>query len=375
MSPVDAHRLLGEPLLALARSVNDLRARCAAEAGGEAPRPAEPTDDAELVHDLRVAMRRLRSVLKPVRGLYGGRVCDEAELAMRTWLDGTSDLRDEEVLRETLDKLALEDPAEDAALRAWMVGRARRERGARGRTLTAVSTGDAAPIEALEKRLLKGPKHEDDAAAFASSMIDRALAKLEGRAEAADPADVEAMHRTRIAAKKLRYAAALLAATWDEREALAKKERREGEEKAETPALVAALHALEKGASKIQKRLGDLHDLDEAMVRMRRAWGLDLHVREAILRALAQKRAHVAARVGRDLLPEVRALRDLFAGLDDWTPPAALLTPAIGAGDAPSDALEEGGDALADADAEARDAAPRAGGLHGVEERDGDASP
>ena len=38
------------------------------------------------------------------------------------------------------------------ALKVWMHGRARRERGARTRTLAAVSTGDTGPLDALERR-------------------------------------------------------------------------------------------------------------------------------------------------------------------------------------------------------------------------------
>lgn len=340
---IDAHRLVGQPLLDLARATLDFRAKAA-------PGAHDAQADAEFVHDLRVAMRRLRSVVRPAGALYGGGVCDRAEATLRTWLDATSDLRDEEVLRETLARLDL-PPDAAAALEVWKVGRERRERGARGRALAAVSAADPTPIAALERRLTRGPRRSIDAGAFSSEMIERALVKLEQRAEAADPADGEAMHRVRIAAKKLRYAAALLGG-------------RAGSEREADAPLVAALASIERGAARIQKRLGDLHDLDEAILRMRRAWGLDAHVRDAIHHALAKKRASTGARAARELGADVRALRALVAGIGDWTPPASAL----------SDALEEHRDALPDADAEARDAASSAARLHGVEQRDGDAS-
>lgn len=330
---IDAHRLVGAPLLALVQSAMELRARAAA---GEA--------DVELVHDLRVAMRRLRSVLRPAAALYGGGVSGRAEEALRAWLLTTSDLRDEEVLRETLGRLDLPEPAAEA-LALWKVGRERRERGARARALAAVSSADPAPLAAFERRLARGPRHLLDAAQFSEEVVDRALAKLEERALTADAADVDAMHRARIAAKKLRYAAALLGG------------RAGGEREAAYP-LVGALASIERGASRIQKRLGDLHDLDEAIVRMRRAWGLDLPIREAILRALTKKRIAVSARASRDLVSDVHALRGTFAAIGDWSPPP----------DALSDPLEERSDALPDADAEACDAAPGAGGLHRVEQ-------
>lgn len=320
----DAHALVAEPLLALVRSVSTLRARCAEEA---------PTDgaDVELVHDLRVAMRRLRSVLKPVRALYGARACDGAELTLQAWLLTTSDLRDEEVLRETLTKIDLRDPGARDALRAWMHGRARRERGARTRALAAVCSGDAGPLDALERRLVRGPKRVVDAAAFSADMIDRALQKLEDRATSADPRDGEAMHRARIGAKKLRYAAALLGG-------------KAGADAEDATPLLATLGAIERGASKIQKRLGDLHDLDEAMIRMRRAWGLDAPVRGVLLAALARRRAQVGARAGRELIPDVHALRALFTSVTDWSrsPPTPEIAPVDVAGAPVEDARESG---------------------------------
>ncbi|MFO0614337.1 MAG: CHAD domain-containing protein [Polyangiaceae bacterium] len=310
---MDAHELVAAPLLALVRSSASLRARCAAAHHDDGA-------DVELVHDLRVSMRRLRSVLRPVRALYGGRVCDDAEETLRGWLILTSDLRDEEVLRETLAKLIPEgrkaglSPVAARALAAWQVGRARRERGARARTLTAVSRGDARALVALEARLVTGPRRAIDAGEFSSELIDRALAKLEERAGRADPADGDAMHRTRIAAKKLRYAAALLGGKTEDA-AAARADDAE-------PRL-AALGAIERGAARIQKRLGDLHDLDEAMVRVRRAWGLDHAVRGEIERTLANRRADVGVKAARELGPDVAALRALHASVNEWTPRVA----------------------------------------------------
>lgn len=321
----DAHGLVAEPLLALVHAVSELRARCAGDA---------PTDgsDVELVHDLRVAMRRLRSVLKPMRALYGARTCDDADLTLQAWLLTTSDLRDEEVLRETLTKIELPGPAARDALVAWMHGRSRRERGARTRTLAAVSTGDARALDALEKRLVRGPKRIVEAAAFSADMVDRALRKLEERATIADPNDGDAMHRARIAAKKLRYAAGLLGG------------RQDADAEGAAP-LLAKLGAIEKGASKIQKRLGDLHDLDEAMIRMRRAWGLDVPVRGLLLAALARRRAHVGVRAARELVPDVVALRALYASITDWSrsPPALVIAPD-GDHEPPGDGARESGE-------------------------------
>jgi CHAD domain-containing protein len=301
-----AHELVAAPLIALVRASLAFRARCAEENhDGEGA-------DVELVHDLRVSMRRLRSVLRPVRELYGGRVCDDAEETLRAWLLLTSDLRDEEVLRDTLSRLKL-GPAATTGLAAWKIGRARRERGARTRALAAIAQGDARPLEALERRLVGGARRSIDAGTFSSTMTDRALVKLEERAAIADPADGDAMHRVRIAAKKLRYAAALLGGKIDgDVEGKGKGEPLEPR--------VGALAAIERGAARIQKRLGDLHDLDEAVLRTRRAWGLDAHVREEITQVLHKKRADVGVRAARELHPDIQSLRALYAAVTDWMP-------------------------------------------------------
>jgi hypothetical protein len=54
----------------------------------------------------------------------------------------------------------------------------------------------------------------------------------------------------------------------------------------------------------MQKRLGDLHDLDEALARIRRARGLPRVTQAAVTRALRRARARRSAAIRKDLAAE-----------------------------------------------------------------------
>jgi CHAD domain-containing protein len=247
---------------------------------------AGPTDRAEAIHDFRVALRRLRSAQRPLGLLYGRGFARRTAEALRVFAVLTGDLRDEEVLRETLSDLSF--GAHDAAVRAWMEGRGRRERGARGR-VTALLRASRSDLE----RTLKELRARVDAPArrpttdrhFVHAALARAIDKLKERAAHARAGDAEAMHKVRIAAKQLRYSAELT----------------DG---------IAGVSAerITKLSARMQKHLGRLHDLDEALVRMGRAWGLDEGPREAVLIRLARERTQLADRIQKSLPSDVAAL-------------------------------------------------------------------
>jgi CHAD domain-containing protein len=95
------------------------------------------------------------------------------------------------------------------------------------------------------------------------------------------------MHALRIAFKRLRYTAELLG-----------------------PALGEGGPVVAKSAARMQKRLGDLHDIDEALLRVARARGIPEPVAVALRRALLRARREVVARVRKDLgeeLPRIAA--------------------------------------------------------------------
>jgi hypothetical protein len=61
-------------------------------------------------------------------------------------------------------------------------------------------------------------------------------------------------------------------------------------------------------AVKLQKQLGKLHDLDEALIRMERARGLEPVARRAVLDELAHARQKLAARCDREIHGPLRKL-------------------------------------------------------------------
>lgn len=273
-----------------------------AGAGGVSAGGASAGDesDAEAVHDFRVALRRLRTALQPSRAIYGKKRLRVIGEGLKRFADVTGALRDEEVLRETL--LSLELPLEyKAVLSAWVARRAKQERARRmdvvkflrenaGKKDTAASAkvnGGAEPAAAdeptleeclarLEKRL-GAPKSDEKAVDLARSALDKARERIrEFGGVTAD--DAAAMHALRIRFKRLRYTAELF-----------------------TPVLGDEAARIAKEASRLQTKLGDLHDLDEALVRMGRAWGLPAEVRNAVIEALRAARAHMAKKCEKDL--------------------------------------------------------------------------
>jgi CHAD domain-containing protein len=268
------------------------------DAGGAAKGGAAKSehDAEEAVHDFRVGLRRLRTALKPARQIYGKKRLRAISDDLKRYADATSALRDEEVLRKTLADLEL--PAEArVAVDGWLARRARQERVRRGDVVKMLMSSEksagaglraraprssGAPtiadcLERLEKRLLR-PK---DAELPASELGQRAVGEAQAAIDAlgkVDPEDSTAMHTLRIRYKRLRYTAELF-----------------------KPALGEGAEHTAKSASKLQSRLGDLHDFDEAMVRIARARGLALDVRLAVLGALRTARDKMAEKCRKEL--------------------------------------------------------------------------
>lgn len=243
----------------------------------------------EAVHDFRVALRRLRTMLKPSRRVYGRRVLREIGMVLKHYADLMGELRDEEVLHETLEGIwpSLE-PRVKSSLSAWMTRRGQRERALRRRAILALRQRErgggaggraglaqaiAAPsllgtLDRLEKKLDRPRKAGSQ---DAGELGRRALLEAQADIDAlgvVDPHNPAAMHEKRILYKRLRYTAELF------QQAL-------GEE----------AEQLAKYAAKHQTRLGKLHDLDEAIVCLSRTRSFNARTKTAILKALRQARA------------------------------------------------------------------------------------
>jgi CHAD domain-containing protein len=293
IGPDDPARvLLTEVLLELLSAVREGAARVR-ESGRSDGEESHLSRDDEAVHDFRVALRRLRTLLRPARRVYGNKRVRAVAEALRCFAQATGALRDEEVLSETLGALSLPPLAREELLR-WMTQRARREQAYRAKVVALLQdrTGKAKASEpslsASLGRLTKLLHRKKARSISAGELAQRALAgALDGVLERAsvDPADGAAMHELRIRYKRLRYTAELFA-----------------------PVLGEGVAEVARVATRMQRRLGDLHDLDEAIERIERARTIDASTRVAVLAALGASRTAVGDRAGRDLLEASRVL-------------------------------------------------------------------
>jgi len=221
--------------------------------------------DPEAIHDMRVSIRRLRTILKIARPVYGRFLADAVRSAFTEIHRATGTLRDEEVLEETLASLNLQK----ASFGAWKAQRSIRERRLRRDVIRTLRSGDVDGARKILEALLAlpvKPSRDKELLKFARSAVDEARQRVE-EGLAASPDDVVALHDLRIDFKHLRYVAEIF-----------------GE------ALPPDLAALAKSASVFQKRLGEVHDIDVAISTIERSRSLDPALRAPVLRGLAVAR-------------------------------------------------------------------------------------
>ncbi|HEY1954252.1 MAG TPA: CHAD domain-containing protein [Polyangiaceae bacterium] len=236
----------------------------ATELGATLPRVRDRSDP-EAIHDMRVALRRLRVVLRIARPVFGRFHCDAIRGALARVQRASGALRDEEVLRETLTAL----DAGESELDAWIVRRARREESLRGIVEHRLRAGDVRrPLREL-RALLALPVRPDrrrPVAAFAHKSAARARQEVDRKSDAR-PDDPAALHALRIACKRLRYTTEIFA-----------------------DALPPTVAALAEPATRYQKRLGEIHDLDVARLVIARTRSLSPAVKSRVLEAIARAR-------------------------------------------------------------------------------------
>jgi CHAD domain-containing protein len=228
--------------------------------------------DAEGVHDMRVASRRLRGALSDFAPYLGGRW---PRTRLRKLARRLGAVRDEDVKLETLAELAQTAAPE---LRAGLrrIAAAHEQRREQARATLAATALDEAALERLRLKFLRkleraALRHEVDDESQAQperaatlsfkdagrEIICARLAKLLDQGVALyQPNDVKQLHRLRIATKRLRYALELYAPCWQ-----------------------ANLSDTAKEVASLQKALGGLHDCD--------VWLADLGARLERLHARA----------------------------------------------------------------------------------------
>ncbi|MDB4996080.1 MAG: hypothetical protein JWM74_3512 [Myxococcaceae bacterium] len=247
----------------------------------ETKRVVTAADD-EAVHDLRVTIRRLRTVLKLARPLYGRFLADAVRRSFAAVQQATGDLRDEEALAETLDKLDKLDAPTAAALRTWRDRRRARERLLRRAVVRHLQSGELAKARALLGALTTlpvKPNRRKDLARFALRCTEDARRTVDSL-RGASTDDSVALHDLRIAYKHLRYSIEIF----------------EG-------ALPADVAAVREPATKFQKRLGDIHDIDVALETIARARGLTVLVRTKLRTALTAVRGKKIEAYEREMRP------------------------------------------------------------------------
>ncbi len=247
-----------------------------AELAAAIPRVVASSDD-EAIHDLRVAIRRLRTMLKMARPLFGRWHADVVRKGFAEVMKATGDLRDEEVLEETLDGLSVHP-----AFGLWLSARAARERKLRRAVVARIERGELDRARLMLKALLVfpfDPARNIDLSKFARRTVERARRVVE-KGRDVPPEDMLGLHALRISYKELRYSIELLA------EALPLDSRSMLE-----PAVV------------FQKRLGEIHDVDVAHDVLRSARALPPDARDEALASLAKVREKRIGKYLRELDP------------------------------------------------------------------------
>jgi CHAD domain-containing protein len=250
---------------------------------GKAARRVATLADEEALHDMRVALRKLRTLLRLSRTIYGRFRADMVRGAFSEVQSRTGDLRDEEALEDTFSALGVEDPV----FLAWRARRRTREKRLRSELIASLRKGNLArPRKLLAALLLfpARPSRDQEVARFARRAVTRAHKKVD-RLRDVPTSDVEQLHALRIFYKELRYAAEMF-----------------------VEVLPVDLAALIAPAARLQKRLGDIHDIDMGLNAVARARRLPSETRALVAGALAEARARKTRKYLDDVAPSPAAL-------------------------------------------------------------------
>lgn len=226
--------------------------------------------DEEAIHDFRVGLRRLRTVLRSARDIYGKKKIKKLETNFERFGDATNALRDAEVLAETLALTDLDDEHRDVASR-WLDDERRRQERLRDDAVAILEGGELeAAFAALLDAVGGRPKRDVSLKRFAKTrLVDAQLGVAEMLPVSRD--DVDALHRLRIRFKRLRYTAEMLdrfTGVGQSRKKASRKNR--GREMRRS-----SFAKIAKQAQRMQKLLGTLHDADVALATVAASATLD----------------------------------------------------------------------------------------------------
>lgn len=172
------------------------------------------SEHSEALHDFRVGLRRLRSALGAYRESLEGSVTGKMRRQIRKLARATNWGRDTEVQLEWLRQRSAVMTPEDGPGHYWLLGRLEeRKEQAYARDLADVTSRFADTAEKFRRalgilriELTNGRTHKPTFGEATGELIRvqvaRVLAQLGG---IRNPADIEQVHGTRIALKRLRY--------------------------------------------------------------------------------------------------------------------------------------------------------------------------
>ncbi|GAA0317374.1 CYTH and CHAD domain-containing protein [Actinoallomurus spadix] len=201
--------------------VTSLREHFAAMLAYDPPvRLADHDDDS--VHKMRVAVRRMRSLLRTHRNMIDAARAAGLDTELKWLADALGEVRDLEVLRARFERRLAQAPDADPGP-SWLAGMAAEELRARDRLREALSTPRyLALLDSVDAFLAAPPLLPRRAGRPARTETANAVTKawrtmLRRHARAAGlpagPARDAALHRTRKAAKRARYTAEAAAPT------------------------------------------------------------------------------------------------------------------------------------------------------------------
>jgi len=225
--------------------------------------------DKDAVHDLRVALRRTRTILDVGRSVFGRFHADEVRRALGKVQRATGVLRDEEVFLDLIASLTL--GPERCDVEKWIEVRKRRERDLRGELRRGLRAGNLdRGLRLLDAMLMfpVKPSRDRRLTKFARRAVEDEKREVERR-RAAPSNDAEELHELRMSYKRLRYTV---------------------ETFAEAPGGDLAV-PFAQSAARFQGLLGHIHDADVAEAAVRRARGLSSEARAAVLHRLSELRA------------------------------------------------------------------------------------
>jgi len=242
--------------------------------------------DPDAVHDFRVGLRRLRTVLRASRQLYGKKRMGSFIRSVKALGDATSALRDAEVLAETIEATHLGADAR-AGVRDWLVLRADRQALLRAEAIELVARSELGrTFEDLLTEVRRPPKSEPSVRAFARKQL-RSARRGVVEALPVDRADAAGLHRLRIRFKRLRYTAEMLGQFMTNSDAAASLRV------AAPPAGDVNYGAVAALASRMQKTLGLLHDADVVLDAVADTDELSDDLREEVTAALLRMRVRL----------------------------------------------------------------------------------